>query len=75
MPVFVNFVIMLAGNRTLVSPLKFKVSNFDSLIRDATIVTTIDTFTSLLAGSTVFGILGHLAYKVSQSDNCDRLNF
>lgn len=39
--------------------------------RDATIVTTIDTFTSLLAGSTVFGILGHLAYKVGTDDMRD----
>lgn len=36
--------------------------------RDATIVTTIDTFTSLLAGSTVFAILGHLAYKVRDNE-------
>ncbi|XP_063709992.1 sodium-dependent nutrient amino acid transporter 1-like isoform X2 [Culicoides brevitarsis] len=36
--------------------------------RDATIITSIDTFTSLLAGSTVFGILGHLAYKVGTDD-------
>jgi len=36
--------------------------------RDATIITTIDTITSLLAGSTVFGILGHLAYKVGTDD-------
>lgn len=36
--------------------------------RDAAIITSIDTFTSLLAGSTVFGILGHLAYKVGTDD-------
>uniref|UniRef100_A0A1Q3FXN8 Transporter n=1 Tax=Culex tarsalis TaxID=7177 RepID=A0A1Q3FXN8_CULTA len=36
--------------------------------RDATIVTTIDTFTSLLAGCTIFGILGHLAYVVGSDD-------
>ncbi|XP_044731735.1 sodium-dependent nutrient amino acid transporter 1-like isoform X2 [Chrysoperla carnea] len=35
--------------------------------RDAMIVTTLDTLTSLLAGSTIFGILGNLAY-VSQED-------
>nr|XP_029721155.1 sodium-dependent nutrient amino acid transporter 1-like isoform X2 [Aedes albopictus] len=36
--------------------------------RDATIVTTIDTFTSLLAGCTIFGILGHLAHVVGSKD-------
>ncbi|XP_038109008.1 sodium-dependent nutrient amino acid transporter 1 isoform X1 [Culex quinquefasciatus] len=36
--------------------------------RDATIVTTIDTFTSLLAGCTIFGILGHLAHVVGSDD-------
>lgn len=28
------------------------------------VVTTLDTFTSLLAGSTIFGILGNLAYEL-----------
>lgn len=32
------------------------------------IVTTLDTFTSLLAGLTVFGILGNLAYNVGESN-------
>ncbi|KAF5304937.1 hypothetical protein FQA39_LY18987 [Lamprigera yunnana] len=32
--------------------------------RDALIVTTLDTFTSLLAGTTIFGILGNLAYQL-----------
>jgi solute carrier family 6 amino acid transporter-like protein 5/7/9/14 len=36
--------------------------------RDATIVTTIDTFTSLLAGCTIFGILGHLAHQIGTDD-------
>lgn len=36
--------------------------------RDATIVTTIDTFTSLLAGCTIFGILGHLAHVIGTDD-------
>uniref|UniRef100_A0A182PFK5 Transporter n=1 Tax=Anopheles epiroticus TaxID=199890 RepID=A0A182PFK5_9DIPT len=36
--------------------------------RDATIVTSIDTFTSLLAGCTIFGILGHLAYVTGKTD-------
>ncbi|XP_062561322.1 sodium-dependent nutrient amino acid transporter 1-like isoform X2 [Armigeres subalbatus] len=36
--------------------------------RDANIVTTIDTLTSLLAGCTIFGILGHLAHVVGSTD-------
>ncbi|XP_060521730.1 sodium-dependent nutrient amino acid transporter 1-like [Cylas formicarius] len=32
--------------------------------RDALVVTTLDTFTSLLAGSTIFGILGNLAKEL-----------
>ncbi|KAH1015815.1 hypothetical protein HUJ04_007140 [Dendroctonus ponderosae] len=32
--------------------------------RDALIVTTLDTFTSLLSGTTIFGILGNLAYNL-----------
>ncbi|XP_073845258.1 sodium-dependent nutrient amino acid transporter 1-like [Musca autumnalis] len=36
--------------------------------RDCNIVTTLDTFTSLLSGIIIFGILGHLAY-VSNTDN------
>lgn len=38
------------------------------MYRDANIVTGLDTFTSLLAGCTIFGILGHLAYKVGTDD-------
>lgn len=34
--------------------------------RDAMIVTTLDTFTSLLSGVTIFGILGNLAYELNQ---------
>ena len=30
------------------------------------IVTTLDTFTSLLSGITIFGILGNLAYVLDQ---------
>lgn len=30
------------------------------------IVTTLDTFTSLLSGFTIFGILGNLAYVLNQ---------
>jgi solute carrier family 6 (neurotransmitter transporter, glycine) member 5/9 len=36
--------------------------------RDATIVTTLDTFTSLLAGCTIFGIIGHLAHELGIED-------
>lgn len=36
--------------------------------RDAAIVTTLDTFTSLLAGFTIFGILGHLAHETGTTD-------
>ncbi|XP_017785809.1 PREDICTED: sodium-dependent nutrient amino acid transporter 1-like [Nicrophorus vespilloides] len=33
--------------------------------RDAMVVTTLDTFTSLLAGTTIFGILGNLAHELN----------
>ena len=39
-----------------------------NVYRDATIVTTLDTFTSLLAGCTIFGILGHLAHEIGTDD-------
>ena len=39
-----------------------------NVYRDATIVTTLDTFTSLLAGCAIFGILGHLAHEIG-TDN------
>lgn len=32
------------------------------------IVTTLDTFTSLLGGFTIFGILGNLAFNVGETD-------
>ncbi|KAF2902507.1 hypothetical protein ILUMI_03679 [Ignelater luminosus] len=35
--------------------------------RDAMVVTTLDTFTSLLAGATIFGILGNLANELGVS--------
>lgn len=36
--------------------------------RDATIVTTLDTFTSLIAGLSIFGTLGNLAYETGTED-------
>lgn len=44
-------------------------NKFDhNVYRDATIVTTLDTFTSMLAGFTIFGILGHLAHETGATD-------
>ncbi|CAH0667345.1 unnamed protein product [Chilo suppressalis] len=37
-----------------------------NIYRDAMIVTTLDTFTSLLSGVTIFGILGNLAHELNQ---------
>jgi solute carrier family 6 (neurotransmitter transporter, glycine) member 5/9 len=39
-----------------------------NVYRDANIVTTLDTFTSLLAGCCIFGILGHLAHELGVQD-------
>ena len=39
-----------------------------NVYRDANIVTTLDTFTSLLAGCTIFGIIGHLAHEIGTDD-------
>ncbi|XP_046821581.1 sodium-dependent nutrient amino acid transporter 1-like isoform X1 [Vespa crabro] len=39
-----------------------------SVNRDVMIVTTLDTFTSLIAGCTIFGILGNLAHEMGSSD-------
>lgn len=36
--------------------------------RDVMIVTTLDTFTSLIAGCTIFGILGNLAHEMGAND-------
>lgn len=36
--------------------------------RDVMIVTTLDTFTSLIAGCTIFGILGNLAHEIGTED-------
>ncbi|XP_012252429.2 sodium-dependent nutrient amino acid transporter 1-like [Athalia rosae] len=38
------------------------------LYRDVMIVTTLDTFTSLIAGCTIFGILGNLAHSMGTED-------
>ncbi|XP_052132163.1 sodium-dependent nutrient amino acid transporter 1-like, partial [Frankliniella occidentalis] len=38
-----------------------------NIYKDAMIVTSMDTLTSLLAGCTIFGILGNLAYESGQS--------
>ncbi|PBC28722.1 Sodium-dependent nutrient amino acid transporter [Apis cerana cerana] len=39
-----------------------------NLYRDVLIVTTLDTFTSFIAGCTIFGILGNLAHKMGLED-------
>lgn len=39
-----------------------------NIYRDATVVTVLDTFTSLMAGCTIFGILGNLAYETGVED-------
>jgi len=39
-----------------------------TFIRDAMIVTTLDTFTSLLAGCTIFAILGNLSRELGIED-------
>jgi solute carrier family 6 amino acid transporter-like protein 5/7/9/14 len=44
-------------------------NKFDhNIYRDAWIVTTMDTFTSLLAGFTIFGTLGNLAFNSNEKD-------
>lgn len=39
-----------------------------NIYRDATIVAALDTFTSMFAGFTIFGILGHLAHQLGTDD-------
>ncbi|EDV98124.1 sodium-dependent nutrient amino acid transporter 1 [Drosophila grimshawi] len=39
-----------------------------NIYRDANIITTLDTFTSLLSGIIIFGILGNLAYENNTTD-------
>ncbi|XP_014489453.1 PREDICTED: sodium-dependent nutrient amino acid transporter 1-like [Dinoponera quadriceps] len=44
-------------------------NNFNhNIYRDVIVVTTLDTLTSLLAGFTIFGILGNLAYELGTDD-------
>jgi solute carrier family 6 amino acid transporter-like protein 5/7/9/14 len=44
-------------------------NRFDhDVYRDANIVTTLDTFTSMLAGCCIFGILGNLAHELGVED-------
>lgn len=45
-----------------------------NVYRDANIVTGLDTFTSLLAGFTIFGILGHLAHEIGITDISNVVN-
>ena len=39
-----------------------------NIYRDVLVVTTLDTFTSLMAGFTIFGILGNLAHELGTED-------
>ncbi|CAH1645505.1 unnamed protein product [Spodoptera littoralis] len=39
-----------------------------NVYRDSMIVTTLDTFTSLISGITIFGILGNLAFQTGEDD-------
>lgn len=39
-----------------------------NIYRDALIVTSMDTFTSLLGGFTIFGVLGNLAFNTGEKD-------
>lgn len=44
-------------------------NNFShNILRDATIITMLDTFTSLFSGIIIFGILGNLAYESGTTD-------
>ncbi|XP_053988541.1 sodium-dependent nutrient amino acid transporter 1-like [Hylaeus volcanicus] len=44
-------------------------NRFDhNVLRDCTVVTTMDLATSLIAGTTIFGILGNLAHEVGKED-------
>ncbi|XP_076161702.1 sodium-dependent nutrient amino acid transporter 1 isoform X2 [Ptiloglossa arizonensis] len=44
-------------------------NRFDhNVLRDCTVVTTLDLGTSLIAGTTIFGILGNLAHELGKED-------
>ncbi|KAH9633371.1 hypothetical protein HF086_004085 [Spodoptera exigua] len=43
-------------------------NNVSPCSRDSMIVTTLDTFTSLISGITIFGILGNLAFQMGEDD-------
>lgn len=47
-------------------------SNFTTFLlfisRDCNIITSLDTFTSLLSGIIIFGLLGNLAYESNTTD-------
>lgn len=45
-----------------------------NIYRDAVIVASLDTFTSLFAGLTIFGILGHLAHQLGTDDIASVVN-
>lgn len=45
-----------------------------NIYRDAVIVASLDTFTSLFAGFTIFGILGHLAHQLGTDDIASVVN-
>ncbi|KAG5669724.1 hypothetical protein PVAND_000019 [Polypedilum vanderplanki] len=61
------FFSLSVGQGTIIMFASF--NRFDHNIhRDAMIVTTMDTFTSLLGGFTIFGILGNLAYSIGEED-------
>lgn len=44
------------------------------MFRHAMIVTTLDTFTSLISGITIFAVLGNLAYELGQDDITQVIN-
>ena len=50
-----------------------QIFKFKFHLRDSTIVSFADTGTSLLAGFTIFSILGNLAYETNQLDQIDKV--
>lgn len=45
-----------------------KLFNITYELRDVIIITSLDTITSMVAGCTIFGILGNLAYELGVQD-------